>query len=151
LTFVPSDSKEGMSWVHPRIRGWWLAAGAAVLAVVALSLGPDVTPGGDILDSVSHAAAYAALTAVVLLATHRRAPRRWASVVAIALGLLAFGAAMEFAQAGVHRDATVADWLADAIGITVAAAVHSLVRVRRWRRSQGVSEVSPGVRPSSIR
>jgi VanZ family protein len=141
-----------MTPAHRRIRGWWVVAGAAIAAVVALSLGPDVTPGGEILDSLSHAAAYAALTAVVLLATDRRAPgSRWTYVVAIALGLLAFGAAMEFAQAGVHRDATIADWLADAVGIAAAVAVYSLVRVRRGRRAGGVSDVPSGVvRPSSI-
>jgi VanZ family protein len=139
-----------MTPAHRRIRGWWLVAGAAIVAVVALSLGPDVTPGGEILDSLSHAAAYAALTAVVLLGTDRRAPGLWIYVVAIALGLLAFGAAMEFAQAGVHRDATVADWLADAVGITAAVAVYSLVRVLRGRRARDVSDVPSGVSPSSI-
>jgi VanZ family protein len=134
LTLAPADSKGRMDRAHPRIHRWWLVAAAAVVAVVALSLGPDVTPGGEILDSLSHAAAYAALTAVVLAAMERRAPGRWASIVAVAVGLVALGAAMEFAQATVHRDATVADAFADAGGVAFGLTVYCIVRAIHDRR-----------------
>jgi VanZ family protein len=134
LTFAPAGSERRMNRAHPRIHRWWLVAGVVVVGVVALSLGPDVTPGGEIQDSLSHAAAYAALTAVVLLAIERRAPGRWASAVVVALVLVAFGAAMEFAQATVHRDATVADAFADAGGVAFGLAVYSLVRAIHDRR-----------------
>jgi VanZ family protein len=133
MTFAPAGSKPPMDR-HLGTHRWWLVAGLAAVGVVALSLGPDVTPGGEFLDSLSHAAAYAALTAVVLLAMERRAPVRWASIVGVALGLVAFGAAMEFAQAAVHRDATVADGFADAGGVAVGLVVYFIVRTIHYRQ-----------------
>jgi VanZ family protein len=118
-----------------RIRGWWPAAAVLVLVgVVVLSLGPDVNPSSQLMDRLGHSAAYALLTAVVLLARDRRGPRRRPSTIVLACCLVAFGTAMELAQATVHRDATVVDGLADAVGVASGVAVYRFVRAVRDQR-----------------
>jgi VanZ family protein len=147
--FTAPGLKERMNGSQRRIRGWWVVAGAAVVVLVGLSLGPDVNPGGSVLDRLSHAVAYAALTAVILVARDRHGRSGWRSVLFIALGLMAFGGAMEFAQAAVHRDATVVDGLADAVGIAAVVAVHSLLRLRGNRRERIAPARPSGSGPSS--
>jgi VanZ family protein len=117
------------------VRGWWPAAAALVLAgVVLLSLGPDVNPSWELMDRLVHAGAYALLTAVILLARDRRASGRRPSTIVLASSVVAFGTAMELAQAAVHRDAAVVDGLADAIGVASIVAIHQVVRAVRTRR-----------------
>jgi VanZ family protein len=118
-----------------RTRGWWPAAAVlAFVGVVVLSLGPDVNPGSELMDRLAHAAAYALLTAVVLLTRDRRGPGGRPSTIVLASCLVAFGTAMELAQAAVHRDATVVDGLADAVGVVFAAAIYRFARAIRDRR-----------------
>jgi VanZ family protein len=69
-----------------------------------------------------------------------------------AVGIVSFGAAMEFAQAAFHRDATVADWVADAIGVCMGLGAYSLMRViRRRRERDSKGTVRRGLRSSSLR
>jgi drug/metabolite transporter (DMT)-like permease len=82
-----------------RIRGWWPAAAVlAFVGVVVLSLGHDVNPGSELMDRLAHAAAYALLTAVVLLTRGRRGPGGRPSTIVLASCLVAFGTAMELAR-----------------------------------------------------
>jgi VanZ family protein len=117
-----------------RIGGWWVATGITVIGVVILSLGPDVNPTSALLDHLAHVAAYAVLAAVLLTARDPRGAVSWPSMFVLAVGIVSFGAAMEFGQAAFHRDATVADGVADAVGVAVALGTHSFIRVIRERR-----------------
>jgi VanZ family protein len=124
-----------MKQAELRIRRWWPAAAGTVLAgVVVLSLGPDVNPRSELLDRLSHVAAYTALTALVLLARDRRGVARRYSTMALGLALVILGGVMELLQSAVHRDATVVDWLADTLGITIAVGAYSLLRAVQGRR-----------------
>jgi VanZ family protein len=126
-----------MSGTEVRIPGRWrAAAGIALAAVVVLSLGPRVSPWSGFIDRIGHAAAYALLTILVLLAHARvgAGGRGRLSRMVLALGLATFGVAMEFGQAMVHRDAAVWDGLADALGVAIGLGAHSLLRAIHDRR-----------------
>lgn len=100
---------------------------AFVLALVAvfwlaLMPAPDVARLVSWQDKIEHAVLFAALAPFALLAWPTRP-------VAIALGLLLYGAAMELAQSQTgHRFGDPWDWLADAVGL--------LVLLPAWLRSQ---------------
>jgi VanZ family protein len=135
-----------------RIGAWWVATGITVVGVVILSLGPDVNPRSALLDNLAHVAAYAVLAAVLLAARDPRGAVSWPSMFVLAAGIVSFGAAMEFAQAAFHRDATVADGVADAIGVSMALAAYSLVRViGRRREGESKATVRPVRGSSSLR
>jgi len=92
---------------------------AALLGIFVLSMIP-VPAGLEVFswqDKVEHASAFALLG--VLAATARLGPaRRWV------VGLLVYGALIEFAQSTVpYRTADPADWVADAIGVALALGV----------------------------
>jgi VanZ family protein len=126
-------------------------AGMGLIGVAVLSLGPDVNPGSGLVDRLSHAAAYAVLAIVVLMAGDRHGPNRWSLVLLLGVGLAVFGSLLELAQTVVHRDAAVLDGLADAIGVAVGTAVYSIGRTLNERRLRSVTaEVAsaPEHRPS---
>ena len=89
---------------------------AFVLALVAvfwlaLMPAPDVARLVSWQDKIEHAALFAGLALLALAAWPQRP-------LAIALGLLAYGAAMEVAQSfTAHRVGDPWDWLADAVGL----------------------------------
>ena len=97
----------------------------SVVAVVTLSLTPvaHLPPQVfDVWDKAQHALGFARLTVLGLWAYPARP---WALVAA----LLWLGAGIEWAQEATgwrHGDAW--DWLADAVGIAVAAGIHRAVR-----------------------
>lgn len=104
-----------------------------VLAVVALTLGPFA--GAEEIfgmsDKVAHAVAFGALLTIAFFAFPFR--RRF-DMMLIAL---AIGAAVEIAQTYVARSSSLADWVADAVGIY---AVYAVSMIERWRwmiREQG--------------
>lgn len=95
---------------------WALAACVAVLSLVPGSSLPDQGPF-LLWDKAQHALGFAALAAWGLLAYPQRP---WQ----VLLGLLAFGAAIELAQACTPwRQADARDWLADAVGVALGAAL----------------------------
>lgn len=104
-----------------------------VLAVVALTLGP-FAGAEEILgmsDKVAHAVAFGALLMIAFFAFPFR--RRF-DMMLIAL---AVGAAVEIAQTYVARSSSLADWVADAVGVY---AVYAVSMIERWRwmiREQG--------------
>jgi VanZ family protein len=107
----------------------WLA----LVLVMALALLPTaglLTPG--LWDKAQHAVAFAVLAGLALLAYPGRSR-------ALLLGLLmAYGVGIELLQSGLpYRDASLADVLANAVGVAVvwlaAAAVRGLPRGARAR------------------
>lgn len=122
-----------------RIRRWRPAmAGIGLIGVGILSLGHDVNPGSGLVDRLGHAAAYAVLAIVVLMAGDRHGPIRWFSVLLLGIGLAVFGSLLELAQTVVHRDAAVIDGLADAIGVAVGVAAYSIGRTLNERGLRSV-------------
>ena len=87
--------------------------------VMALLPKPPRVPG-DPGDKVQHGIAFATLAALASAAYPRR------RIAAIFLGLAAFGALIEIAQAipGLHRESSALDWAAD------CAAVAAVLLVR---------------------
>jgi VanZ family protein len=100
-----------------RFHAFWLALGGLwILGVIYLSLIPE-PPGidGPWGDKLGHAAAYTALMLWFAQLYPIRSNRLWA-----ALGLIALGIAIEFAQEQTgYRKFEVADMFADALGVAV--------------------------------
>lgn len=105
----------------------------AFAAVVLLSLvvlfapGSDVPPSPPGVDKLVHGGLFLAL------AVSGRWPglRSWVLVVV----LPAYAAASELIQTipALHRDGTVGDWLADAVGVLLGLLLWTLVERRRFR------------------
>ncbi len=122
------------------IRVWRrIAAASALAGVVVLSLGVEVDPGSELMDRLAHASAYAVLTVflTLLLTPDPREAGPKLSILAMGGGLVAFGTAIELAQGTVHRDADVADVVADAVGVGVVLVAYSLLGVLSHRRRNG--------------
>ncbi len=96
----------------------------AVVAVAALTpadAAPTMTPS----DKVDHLLAFAALAGVGALSL----PRSWRSQALVALGMLAFGAGIEWGQTHVPgRFGDLADVLADGVGVLTGLATVGLLR-----------------------
>lgn len=98
---------------------WLLSIAVAVLSLLPADQLPPQTL--NIWDKAQHALGFAALTVSGMLAY----PHRQRVLVS---GLLAFGAAIECAQASTTwRQGDVLDWLADAVGIVVIVVVARLL------------------------
>ena len=113
---------DGRAWIKPlRRRNAWLAlwlCAVAVLVVVCLLPNADL-PKLHINDKLEHALAFALLSASAV-----QLFERWRALLAVAVGLLALGICIEFAQYlfTTTRAMERADVVADAIGIAVGAA-----------------------------
>ena len=96
---------------------FWLALGWAWIAwVIYLSLIPE-PPGmdGPWWDKIGHSVAYIALMLWFAQLYHPRSTKFW-----VALGLVALGIAIEFAQEQTgYRHFEIADMVADASGVAV--------------------------------
>jgi len=96
---------------------------------------PDL-PGA--LGGVPHAVAYAAFVWTALnipgAFSDARDRPRWPRIVVLALLAAVFGAGVELGQAVVHRDAEMADAVADVVGIAAAVLVWLLAYRRRLGR-----------------
>lgn len=95
------------------------------LAVVTLLPGEYLPPvAQSIWDKAEHAVAFMCLGLLGLWAYPSAAHR-------VAIGLLAYGAAIELAQAATGwRTGDWRDWLADAVGVLAAYAVWRILRHR---------------------
>jgi VanZ family protein len=94
---------------------WALLLGVAVLSLMPVAYLPAQV--FNLWDKAQHALAFTALTALGLLA-YPTQPWR------VAIGLLAFGGAIELAQAATGwRHGEWTDWLADAVGLAAASAL----------------------------
>jgi VanZ family protein len=96
-----------------------------VIVVVVVSLAPSrgiSTPG--VIDKVGHFAVYAIL--VYLGLTAFKSSKAWIPVILFAIAL---GVILEFLQASVSgRDASIADGLANFLGVLVGTAIYLLTR-----------------------
>lgn len=113
-------------------RRWRACFWIAVLAGVVLALWPapqHSEPWFPAADKLEHALAFAVLVALGRLGGYR-------SVLALAVGLLALGGAIEVAQSFTDtRTAEWLDWFADAMGIALGIGVWASVRALRSRSS----------------
>lgn len=110
-----------LSWVLWLLR---LCAAALLVVLAYLLLGPPTTAeAGGGIDKIAHVVAFAAATwcLAILLPT---ASRLTVSALAIALGGLT-----ELLQQLTRRDPSVMDFLADALGVAMALAIWTAVRV----------------------
>ncbi len=123
--------------MRARRRSAWIDVGifAFALGATALtlwySMGP--TPPGNGSAHGLHAAAYFVNTFAVLLAVvfrpGRGSGRSDGWTLAIALGMLLLGGVLEILQGTFFgRDAELADWVADAVGVALAALVFTALR-----------------------
>lgn len=121
--------------------GRWAWAGVLavmMLAGLAIALAP-FTPGQPDwfahADKFRHAAAFAAFWWVGVRAVPRR--RVWLAI--LAAGLLAYGGLVELMQGWLtpDREASWLDWLADATGLLLGAAL-----LRGWERRQPASHMN---------
>ena len=102
---------------------WLLCAVVALLSLVPTEVLPPSAFAWS--DKAQHALGFAALGAVGLLAYPARR-------LGLFVGLLAFGGAIELAQATTTwRHAEWADWLADGVGLGAAWAISAAADFRR--------------------
>lgn len=101
---------------------WWVLALLILTGILLLSLGPEFIPDlPDPWNRVQHAVGYATLTWVLLRGLGGRSAVLSGARIALgALFVIALGAGLELAQAGVNRDAEVADFLANIAGVVGA-------------------------------
>jgi VanZ family protein len=101
----------------PLARHWLPLTFALLAAIVTLSLTPLPElplPEVDQGDKLHHLVAYAALAFPVSLA----GPPGWPRWI---VGFLLFGAAIELVQPYANRYGEIADWAANAAGVTIGA------------------------------
>lgn len=124
--------QQGLVW------GFW----ALSLCVAVLSLLPTAYLPPQVFslwDKAQHALAFTALAALGLLAYPRRPGR-------MAIALLAFGGAIELAQAATGwRYGEWGDWLADALGLAAGSALAWRQRRRIERATRAAAQAAaPG-------
>ena len=102
---------------------------AVVFALVMASLPTPLPIPLEPSDKLLHIIAFVVLSALGVLAYP-------ATLLAILLGLCLFGGLIELVQSipGLNRDASLADWMADALA--VAAVLAPVALIRRWRGRQ---------------
>ena len=93
-------------------------------------------------DKLAHFGAYAVLGALL---AHAHASLRWTAWAAVVVGLL-YALSDEYHQSFVPgRAADPADWVADALGVIAAVALHSWLR----RRGRGSAPRTGDVQPDT--
>lgn len=121
----------------------YLPAIAWGAVIFGLSARPNFSPPiEDGFDKVAHFGAYALLGLLLAHAHHRLG---WSLLAAVAVGWL-YGISDEWHQSFVPgRTPDPADWLADALGVLAAVALHTWI----IRRAPGSSSRAPDVQPDS--
>jgi len=128
------------------LRGWHLAAVAAVIAVflhlwgLYRVVGPPQPTWFPFADKLEHAAGFALPVMLILLAAALRRPPRWqwpgAATTAVVVGLFAAHAVVSEAIQHVwyrHRTGDPLDVLADWVGIAVGVVLLRVILVRGSR------------------
>lgn len=101
-----------------------------LVGLAMVSLGPFPQPDlPGLLEHLPHAIAYAVATwvALTVIEGSRDEPLRWSGVAIVATSMIAFGLSLELAQRIVGRNVEVADGLANASGVLLAAVAWGLV------------------------
>jgi len=131
LTSSDADRSTGRTTGPPPSVIVWMLLALTLVGIVFLSLAP--VPDPDLpgpLEHLPHAAAYAALTGLLLTATLWRPAGRgrvpWLGATVVTLCLVILGSTLELAQAVVGRDIEVADTVANVVGILAALAAWLL-------------------------
>lgn len=99
---------------------------AVVFTLVMATLPKPLPIPLDPSDKLLHMTAFVALSSLGVLAYP-------ATLLTMLLGLCLFGGVIELVQSipGLNRDASLADWMADAVA--VAAVLLPVALIRRWR------------------
>lgn len=115
-----------------------LVFAAAVAGLVITSVLPDTTPViahvPAWVTNAAHVPTYAVITALAFATLGGNADTGWSETLAVVLGLLALGAAIELIQLGTGRSASGLDVLLNGIGIGFVVVLR-----RRCRRHAGTS------------
>lgn len=127
-----------MNMIRRRFDPRWLTAAIASLLVllVLTHIPQEMMPRTlqvRLIDKVEHIAAYGAVAFLSLLSF-----RRWPGVKAMLVLLLVgavIGVADEVTQPWFNRSASVHDWIADVVGMSVACVVFSLIQLLQGRRA----------------
>ena len=120
--------------VNPRRVWWGIAIGLCALEFVLSSIpGPDLAAVGfDLWDKAAHAMMYGAIAGAFALALAR--PRAVTTLLVAAGIAIAYGITDELHQLFTpHRDASLDDLVADAVGALAGAATGAWLVYRRRR------------------
>lgn len=111
---------------------------AAVAGLVIVSVLPETAPViasfPAWMTNAAHVPTYAVITALAFTTMGGKADTRWSETLAVVLGLLALGVAIELIQAGTGRSASGLDVLLNGVGIGFVVVLR-----RRCRRHAGTS------------
>jgi VanZ family protein len=125
-----------------RIRRWfdarWLVpATASLLVLLVLTHIPqELMPRSlqvHLIDKIEHMVAYGAV-ALLFLLSFRRPPGVTTMFALLLIGAV-IGGADEVTQPWFNRMASVHDWVADVVGMSVACGVFSLIQLLQGRRA----------------
>lgn len=142
-TITPSPLLSGGQPLGPRLADVviWALAALALIATLWLSFGTPTRVYRFVgSDKVGHGIAYAVDTLLLLFAVVWRpsgSPPLVSKTVPVLISVLALGGVVEVIQGAVGRDAQVLDWLADGVGVAVAAAIFTILRARYEASSSG--------------
>ena len=127
--------RSAISWRRVAIGVFWVAF-VFTFIMATLPHPPTIVETGD---KVKHMMAFATLSLLGLIAWPRRSGL-------VAVGLLLFGAIIEWVQAipVLHRDSDIHDWYADALAIGVTVSIITLAQ-EIWARRRKAN-ASVGVR-----
>lgn len=121
--------------MSPVLRPWWpaLAWAAAILALTTAPVSaPSPVRAAPGLDKLVHFGLYLGLGRSLARGLWSSGPVTAARVLAALVGGLAYGAFTEWIQRPIAvRDPSLADWLADAAGVSVGLAAFLWPRTRR--------------------
>jgi VanZ family protein len=103
--------------------GVWLAVGAYVAVIFALSSIPDLTPPGKVTysDKIAHFVEYGGLGFLLFRALERAGLRAPLLVLAVVVVGMVVGGLDELYQGTVGREQSVSDWLADVAGLVAVS------------------------------
>ena len=134
---------------------WQLAFGCFWLALIVSTHVPPQFPGLPVhgVDKLAHFSAYAMLAGLAAVNWQIAAGQltfrhlRW-----VWIAVVLFGVVDELTQPAFHRDASVYDWIADAIGAAVGLTLFVVVRawVQSRRKAIGSLHEEDATSPCSV-
>ena len=119
----------GPAWLQPSWRPRWRVLLAVLLFYISYQAfsTPDGTMDMEHLDKVLHLCAFACLACVAAWSWAPSPRSAWQ----VALGLALYGAFIELVQSQLPtREASLADWITDALGVALGLGLAHRVRAR---------------------